>query len=136
MYTSSGEAHGLIGVLTNSVEFNDFKHMDPKTKEKCIKDKKEDDRLVKVKYINARGSQERLEKAYCRWAGAPIQQWKLIPGYVYEVPMGLVNEINENRPPKRSGLMSIDGKDIRKDGSPLDQDVEAEPLHLIVPANF
>ena len=43
-YTASGEAHGLINTLTNSVENNDFKHMKPDVKVKLEKEKKEDGR--------------------------------------------------------------------------------------------
>lgn len=134
--TANGEEHGLIGTLTNSVEFNDFKNMEPKHAEECRKQKADDARIVKVKYINSRGKHERLTKPYCRYAGDPIQQWHLIPGYVYEVPYGFVKEVNEVKVPKRSGLVSLDGSDINRDGSPLDRDTAAENLHLLVPAEF
>ena len=135
-YTPSGEAHGLINRLTNSVLFDDFKHMAPDIKAKVEKEKKEDARIVKVKYINMRGSHERLQKPYCKYAGEPICQYNLIPNYVYELPMGMVKEVNEVKLPKRSGLVSLDGKDLNKDGSPLDKDSSAEPIHLLVPATF
>ena len=136
MCTASGEQHGLINTLTNSVEFNEFKHMKPDMKLKCEKEKKEDARMVKVKYINMRGNHERLSKPYCRWAGDPILQYHLIPGHVYEVPMGLVKEVNEVKVPKRSGLVSVDGQDINANGAPLDKDAPAEQLHMLVPATF
>ncbi len=137
MCTASGEQHGLIGVLTNSVVFDDFKSMKPETKAKCEKEKKEDHRMVKVEYINSRGKHERLTKAYCRWAGDPIQQWNLIPGYTYEVPYGLVKEVNEGgKLPKRSGLVSVDGKELNAGGAPLDKDSEGEQLHRLVPVGF
>jgi len=136
MCTASGEQHGLINTLTNSVPFDDFKHMDPKIKAKCEKEKKEDARMVKVKYINMRGKHERLSKPYCRWAGDPILQYHLIPNHVYELPYGFVKEVNETKVPKRSGLLSLDGNDINKDGSPLEKDTESEALHMFVPATF
>ena len=138
MCTASGDEHGLINTLTNSNEFNDFKHMDPKIKAKCEKEKKEDSRIVKVEYMNARGRHERLTKPYCRWAGDPIQIWHLIPGKVYEVPMGFVKEVNdENKHMKqRSGLVSIDGESIKKDESPLEKDQEGTWLHKLVPVAF
>lgn len=136
MYTPSGEAHGLINTLTNSVPFDDFKHMAPATKAKVEKEKKEDARMIKVKYINMRGKHERLSKPYCRYAGEPILQYHLIPNYTYELPMGFVKEVNAVKVPKRSGLVSLDGNDLRKDGAPLDKDEEQEPLHMLVPANF
>lgn len=135
--TATGEQHGLINTLTNSVVFDDFKNMTPEMKEKCKKEKKEDARVVKVKYLNMRGSHERLSKPYCRWAGDPIHQYHLIPGHVYDLPMGFVNEVNNGgKLPKRSGLVSVDGNPINKDESPLDKDQQGEAIHLLVPATF
>lgn len=138
MATASGEMHGLINTLTNSCENNDFKHMQPRVKVELEKKKKEDGRLVKVEYLNARGRHERLTKPYCRYAGDPIQIWHFIPGKVYEVPMGLVNEVNDSTKhiKKRSGLISIDGQAIRKDESPLDKDEDGEWLHKMVAVGF
>ncbi len=135
-YTPSGEAHGLINTLTNSVVFDDFKHMAPDIKAKTEKEKKEDARIVKVKYINMRGAHERLQKPYCRYSGDPIRQYNLIPNHVYDLPMGMVKEVNEVKVPKRSGLVSVDGKDLKRDGSPLDQDTNADQVHYLVPATF
>jgi hypothetical protein len=132
MATKSGELHGLIDVKTNSVEFNDFKHMDAEVQ----KQKKEDSRLVKIMYRNTRGKHERLTKPYCKYAGDRIEIWHFIPGYVYEVPMGLVNEVNAAKLPVRSGLVSIDGAPLNKDESPLDRDQEGEQLHHMYPASF
>ena len=138
MATASGEMHGLVNTLTNSCENNDFKHMKPDVKVKLEKEKKEDARIVKVEYMNARGRHERLTKPYCRYAGDPIQIWHFIPGKVYEVPLGLVNEVNDTTKhlKKRSGLVSIDGQAIRRDEAPLDKDEEGEWLHRMVPVGF
>jgi hypothetical protein len=134
--TQSGEAHGLINTLTNSCEFNDFKHMTPATKAKLEKEKKEEARIVKAEYINRTGRHERLIKAYCRYAGDPIQIWNFIPGRTYEVPYGLVKEVNQVRMPKRSGLMEVDGEKINKDGSPLAQDQEGDWNHKFISIDF
>lgn len=138
MATQTGELHGLINTLTNSCENNDFKHMTPKTKTELEKQKKEDARIVKVEYLNSRGRHERLTKPYCRYAGDPLQIWHFIPGKIYEVPLGLVNEVNDSTKhlKKRSGLVSVDGQPIRKDESPLDKDEDGEWLHRMVSAAF
>jgi hypothetical protein len=135
--TATGEQHGMINVLSNSVPFDDFKNMKPETKAQCEKLKKEESRMVKVTYQNTRGKHERLTKPYCRWAGDPIQQWHLIPGHTYEVPMGFVKEINEEQGEiaRRSGLVSVDGKDLN-DGAPLDKDEKGERIHRLYPAEF
>ena len=135
--TASGEQHGLINVLTNSVPFDDFKNMTPEMNAKCEKEKKNDARMVKVEYINSHGRHERLTRPYCRWSGDPIQQWHLIPGQQYEVPYGFVKEVNEEQGEikKRSGLVSVDGKDLN-DGAPLDKDEKGERVHRLVPVAF
>ena len=134
--TAAGEQHGLINTLTNSVVFDDFKHMAPHIKAKLEKEKKEDARVVKVEYLNSRGRHERLTKAYCRYAGDPIQVWHMIPGKQYEIPYGFVKEVNEKMMPKRAGLMEVDGKEVNKDGSPLEKDQEGEWLHKLIPCGF
>jgi hypothetical protein len=135
-YTQSGEAHGLINTLPNYVPFDDFKHMAPDIKAKVEKEKKEDARMVEVKYINMRNRHERLEKPYCRYAGDPIHMYRLIPGYTYKLPYGFIKEVGEVKNPIRSGLISVDGTDLNKDGSPLAKDQEGEALHLLIPAKF
>src|SRR6185295_4200242 len=138
MATASGEAHGLINTLTNSGPFDDFKNMKPEHKKEVEKQMKEDSRLVKAEYMNSRGKHERLTKPYCRYAGDPIQMWHFIPGKTYEVPMGLINEVNDKNKimKKRSGLVSLDGAPVRDNEAPLDKDEEGEWLHKFVPVGF
>jgi hypothetical protein len=138
MVTGSGEQHGLINVLTNSVPFDDFKNMKPEHKKELEAQKKEDARIVKAEYLNSRGRHERLTKPYCKYAGDPIQIWNFIPGRVYDVPLGLVKEVNDKNKvlPKRSGLVSIDGNAIKKDESPLDRDEEGDWLHKFSAVGF
>lgn len=138
MATAGGEAHGLINTLTNSVPFDDFKNMKPEEKKELEKQKKEDGRFVKAEYMNSRGRHERLTKPYCKYAGDPIQIWHFIPGKTYEVPLGLVNEVNDKNKimKKREGLVSVDGNEVTKDGAPLNQDQEGDWLHKFVAVGF
>jgi len=138
MATAGGEQHGLINTLTNNVPFDDFKHFTPEYKAQLQKEKKEDSRLVKVEYLNSKGRNERLTKPYCKYAGDPIHVYHLIPGKVYELPLGFVKEVNESQDKlmKRAGLMEVDGKEVKRDGSPLDQDEKADWQHKLVPAGF
>ena len=135
---ANGEMHGLINTLTNSVPFDEFKNMKPEHKKELERQKKDDAKLVKAEYMNSRGRHERLTKPYCKYAGDPIQIWNFIPGKVYELPLGLVKEVNDKSKniPKRSGLVSIDGEPLRKDESPLDKDEEGEWLHKFVAVGF
>ncbi len=136
--TASGELHGLINTLTNSVPFDDFKHMKPEDKKLMEKQKKEDAKLVKAEYMNSRGRHERLTKPYCRYAGDPIQIWHLIPGQKYDVPMGFVNEVNDKNKimKRREGLISVDGKPMQQNEAPLSEDQEGEWLHKMIPVSF
>ena len=136
MATAQGELHGLINTIGNSVAFDDFKHMDPKTKAKVEKEKKEDSRMVKARYMNSRGKHERLDKPYCRYAGDLIKLYHLIPGYVYDLPYGMVKEVNAKKEVKRSGLVSLDGEPLKKDESPIEKDMEEPGLHQLVPVSF
>jgi hypothetical protein len=138
MSTASGELHGLINTLTNSVPADDFKNFKPEHKKELERQKKEDARIVKAEYMNSRGRHERLTKPYCKYAGDPLQIWHFIPGKVYDVPLGLVNEVNDvnKRMKKRSGLVSVDGEDVQKNGAPLDNDQEGEWLHRFSAVGF
>jgi len=129
MVTETNEKHGLVNVLANSVPYDDFKNINVKIKEKCRKAKEHDHQLVKVRYINHRGQHERLSRPYMRWAGDPIQMWHFIPGYEYDVPRGLVEEVNDKRkrPMKMSGLLDAQGK-------PLMKDIPGDPIHEFVSA--
>jgi len=136
--TASGEMHGLVNTLTNSVQFDEFKNFKPEHKKEMERRKKEDSRLVKAEYMNSRGRHERLTKPYCSYAGDPIQVWHFIPGKTYEVPLGLINEVNDKNKvmKKREGLVSVDGSPVTKDESPLNRDEEGEWLHRFVPCAF
>ena len=128
--TASGEQHGLINRLANSVEDNGFAHMDGATKAKAEKLRKEESRMVKAQYLNSRGKHERLTKPYGRWPGDPIEIWHFIPGKTYEVPMGLINEVNAQK------IVSREGKCDENGDNPLTKDQEEEPLHRFVAASF
>ena len=114
--TASGEKHGLVNTLPNSVKDTGFAHMTPEMKAQCEKLRKEDSRKVKARYINHNGNHERLSKPYCHWAGENIQMWHLIPGEVYELPMGFVNEVNASGMPIRSEIVDANGVPTLKDG--------------------
>ena len=132
MVTASGEKHGLINSVGNSVKAEDrFKNITEKNKEKAEKQRKEDCRMVKARYINHRGNHERLSKPYCRYAGDPIQTWHFIPEQEYEVPKGLVDEVNDpnKRLARRSEILDSSGKPTLKDGP-------GERIHEFVPISF
>lgn len=136
--TASGEMHGLINTLTNSVPFDEFKNMKPEHKKEMERMKKEDSKIVKAEYMNSRGRHERLTKPYCKYSGDPIVIYHLIPGKIYDLPQGFVDEVNDKNKimKKRSGLVSVDGQAVNKNDTPLDNDIEGEWLHRLVPVKF
>lgn len=136
--TAGGEIHGLINTLTNSVPFDEFKHFKPEHKKEMERMKKEDSKIVKAEYMNSRGRHERLTTPYCKYAGDPIHVYHLIPGKVYDLPMGLINQVNDKNKimKKREGLVSVDGNPVAKDESPISRDEEGEWLHKLVPVSF
>jgi len=117
---SNGERHGIINIVANSVSDNEFKHMTPENKTKAEKLKKEEQKIVKVRYHNYQGTHERLTFPYMRWAGEQICTWHLIPGEEYEVPYGMVKQVNDpaKRKPKRSDLLDHNGIPMPKDATP------------------
>src|SRR5271169_1579408 len=136
--TASGELHGLINTLTNSVPFDEFKSFKPEHKKELERQKKEDSRLVKAEYMNSRGRHERLTKPYCKYSGDPIQIWHFIPGKTYDVPLGLVNEVNDKNKimKRREGLVSIDGAPVQQTEAPIGQDQDGDWLHKFVASGF
>ena len=129
--TESGEEHGLINSVANSVKDNGWQHMEPDVKAKVEKERKEDAKKVKARYINHRGAHERLTKPYCRYPGDKIDTWHLIPGKTYELPMGFIKEVNDpgKRLPRRSQVLDANGRPTEKDGV-------AEQIHELVPITF
>lgn len=130
LVTASGEEHGLIKKLANSVQGDGFSHMTPEAKAEAQKRKKEDAKIVKARYINTRGKNERLSLPYTLGAGEPIQMWHFIPGHTYDVPMGLINMVNAKRPIIREGRCDEDGN------NPTTKDQLDEPIHQFVAASF
>lgn len=131
MVTPSGERHGLINRVANSVPDNGFAHFKGEWKKKAEDLKKKESKMVKARYINHRGEHERLTKPYCRWAGDPIDTYHLIPGFEYELPLGFVEEVNDKNKimPKRSEILDANGRPTPKDGP-------GERLHELVPVGF
>lgn len=129
MVTESGEQHGLINTLPNSIPDTGFKNMDPETRTKAEKLKKEESKMVKARYINHRGMHERLSKPYMHYAGDQIGMYHLIPGQVYDLPLGFVKEVNEARGLEQRADQMIDDKIRAKDANPL-------KIHELVPISF
>lgn len=127
--TERGELHGLMNVVANSVPDNDFKHFSPENKAKLEKLRKEDARMVRARYVNSRTNNGVLEKPYCRYAGDHIQMWRFISGYEYDVPMGLINEVNSKRVIERA-------EKEQKDGTFSTKDRLVEGEHQFIPTKW
>lgn len=129
MVTESGEQHGLINELPNSVKDHKYEGMEPKIKAEIEKRRKEDSKMVKARYINHRGMHERCDLQYMKYPGDTIKLYHLIPGYTYDLPMGAVKQVNES-PGLAQRSDRVDGEKVyAKDQAPL-------RLHELVPISF
>lgn len=130
LVTKNGEEHGLVKTVANSVKKSGLDHLNEKIREKAKKEREDDAKIVKARYINYIGKNERLTKPYCRWAGDNIQTFHLIPDNVYDLPKGFVKEVNDSL-----GLMKrseiLDAK-----GEPLPRDEGYQKIHQLVPVSF
>lgn len=126
----NGDTHGLINTLANSVPSKDFANFKEKDREQMKKLKAREEKMVKVRYVNSRGGSEQLCKAYMRWQGENIKIFRLIHNNIYEIPQGLVDEINGNPGiPQRSDLLDAKGVPMLKDSG-------YEKIHSVYPAEF
>ena len=133
--THTGEMHGMIQQLPNAVPYDEFKNAAPEIKEKLKKKKKDDEKLVKVRYINHEEQERgRFEQPYVA-PGQPIQIWRLIHDQEYLMPLGFVKQINDLRKPIRSDLQNVDGKDVNSDGTPISRD-SVKRTHELVAVGF
>ena len=129
MVTENGEEHGLIKELPNSCADRGNPNMPPEFKKDYELKRKHDSKTVKARYINHRGMHERLDKVYMRYAGDPIRQYHLIPGQVYDLPMGFVEDVNSNPGLANRKDKIVDGKVMGKDQAPT-------RIHELVPVSF
>lgn len=123
--TKSGFSHGLINFFANSVKESPIK--DAKIKEKLEKEKKRDEEVLSVRYINRKEREGRLERPYMKYAGDPVTQWIFLSNETYDVPRGLVEDVNKMHTfaKKRSDILD-------KDGIALEQDDSADIEHEFV----
>jgi len=84
-------------------------------REAMKKQRTEDSKMVKVTYINTKGSKLPFELPYCMWDGDPILTYKFLPDNDYDIPKGLVDLVNKKRIRKQSGLLDKSGKELMQD---------------------
>lgn len=113
--TTSGEEHGLIKVVANSVPNSEGKRFKEKDRTSMQKMRDEESKMVKVQYINTKGSEQRLTLPYMRWDGDPILTYNFIPEHEYEIPQGLKDMVNLKKNQKRSDLIDKSGKPMMMD---------------------
>ena len=127
---ASGLEHGLINTIGNSVPDTGFKRFAEKDRPMMEKKKKDAEKVVKARYLNSRGTSERLERPYMEFEGQPITMWRFLHNHVYEVPKGLVDDVNaQPELAKRSELVDMNGNPTKIDG-------KGEKLHQFVPIDF
>lgn len=123
--TSTGIQHGMLKKYANSVS-EGFKNMAPETKSKAEKLKKHNSEIIKARYLNKDGAGERLAMVFCLGAGDPIQEWNFIHGHTYDVPRGLVEQVNNKKTIRRADRCD------EKGDNPSTKDEFEEPQHQFV----
>lgn len=91
--TANGIEHGVIKSFPNDDRTDGFQHMKPEVKEQCMKKQKNDSTMVKARYKNDEAGGY-LEMPFTLGAGHRIDYYRFIDEYVYDVPRGLVNQVN------------------------------------------
>lgn len=91
--TANGIEHGIIGRFPNQVRTDGFEHMEKGLKEKCLKEQKNNATIVKALY-KSKEEGGILEMPYTLGGGFPIEQWRFIDNYIYEIPKGLYRKVN------------------------------------------
>lgn len=97
LMTARGEEHGLIKQLPNSIKTENLDHLTPEHKTEMQKKIKDACKIVRARYIDRQNPHGRFTKPYCAGGGKPIQIWKLISDHVYDLPKGLVEELNSEK---------------------------------------
>jgi hypothetical protein len=115
LLTASGEEHGLINQLPNSVKTENLEHMTPELRADVQKKIKDACKIVRARYINRRNPDARFTKPYCAGGGKPIQIWKLISDHVYDLPKGFIEELNAEKGVVTRGERIEEGKMVMKD---------------------
>src|SRR5260221_3604630 len=125
----SGEEHGLMKVVGNSVPDSEGKRFKEKDRVAMSSLRKDQSKMVKCEYINKKGDTERLELTYCLWDGDPLLSYKFVPNQEYEIPKGLVDMGNNKKTMKRSGPLD-------KNSKPLLVDTQEGTEHRFVAVGF
>ena len=130
LVTKSGEKHGLINRVANSVPDTGFKNFPEKDRVSMEKARKEDNKAVKARYINHKDKSRKLTLPYCKYAGDTVDTWSFIHNQEYDLPMGLVKQVNDRTwaPKKRSGLINPNTSEMLESDQPEDQEHEFVPV--------
>lgn len=115
LLTASGEEHGLIKQLPNSVKTENLDHMSPEHKVDMQKKIKDACKIVRARYIDRQNANGRFTKPYCAGGGKPIQIWKLISDHVYDLPKGFVEELNAEKGVITRGERIEEGRMVKAD---------------------
>lgn len=128
MTTANGIEHGLVGRLVNQVPRKKrFVNVEPKKKEELELKIKADSEIVKVRYINWKNQVSgKLYKDWTAGSGEPLYLFNFLHGYTYQIPRGLVNQVNDPKrlPPNREGKLGENG--------PLAKDSGINRIHEFV----
>lgn len=118
--TESGEEHGMMRVLPNSISDHKYQNLKDPHKAEMNKRHKRAMELVEVEYINLQNQENgRFEGWYgASWPGEPIRKFKCLTGERYVIPRGLMEQVNEDMGYReRTGLVKPDGTELKNDSA-------------------
>lgn len=94
--TANGIEHGLIRRFGNEDRTDGFANMKEDVKQECLKKQKDDATIVRMRYKN-KDPGGYLEMPFCLGGSFPIEYWRFIDEYIYDVSKGLVRQVNQTQ---------------------------------------
>lgn len=86
--------HGCLYEIANSNKTPHTEHMSGKAKAEYEKRQKEEEKIVRARFIIGNKRELWNDIGHCVGPGKPLCQYRFLDGHVYEIPKGLVQKVN------------------------------------------
>jgi hypothetical protein len=136
---ADGTLHGLMDELANDSQESDMNKLNERIKNECQMRKEDDATVLRARYLNKHGRGEWMDKAYCRWPGDRIQIWRLLHGHEYDLPKGLINEVNNGAVDQGGGLIERTREEFarnERESGAVTNERKRDKIHELVPVSF
>lgn len=119
--------YGLIKEVPSHTKERSLEKMPATKREAYEKKMKNDQKVVRAQFYCFEPKGGEIEMHYAKYPGEPIRFYRFKDGDIYDVPMGLVNHINNNcKLMARSDL-------VDKNGAPIPASGKAKQLYQFAP---